>query len=185
MCVLSWNSGDSNELGLDCFAGSNLWFNARSAFSPTVLAVATAISAMRGYPSARRRPPASRLNVSPTHVLPRDRTGADVVKKATPTKSVTRKTTRVVELEKATGTGTTLDQLRLRLPDEMREKLAEAAMANGRSLNDEIIYRLMQTLEREAIRKKLSDLLKSQGDRLANVEKGIATLVEQLRLPDG
>ena len=66
----------------------------------------------------------------------------------------------------------------------MREKLVEAAMANGRSLNDEIIYRLMQTLEREGTRKKLSDSLKSRGDRLANVEIEIATLVEQLRLCD-
>jgi hypothetical protein len=106
------------------------------------------------------------------------------VKKATPTKSVTSKPTRPTESNKATGIGRTSDQFRLHLPDEMREKLAEAAMANGRSLNDEIIYRLMQTLEREGTRKKLSDSLKSQGDRLANVEKEIANLVEQLRLRD-
>jgi hypothetical protein len=106
------------------------------------------------------------------------------VKKATPTKSVTSKTTRPSESKTATGTAGTLDQFRLRLPDEMREKLAEAAMVNGRSLNDEIIYRLMQTLERDGMRKKLSDSLKSQGDRLAKVEKEIANLVEQLRLRD-
>jgi Arc-like DNA binding domain len=106
------------------------------------------------------------------------------VKKTTPTKSVTSKATRPIELKKATGTGRTLDQFRLRLPNEMREKLVEAAMANGRSLNDEIIYRLMQTVEREETRKKLSDSLKSRGDRLANVEIEIATLVEQLRLCD-
>jgi hypothetical protein len=106
------------------------------------------------------------------------------VKKATPTKSVTSKTTRPTESKKATKVGRTSDQFRLHLPDEMREKLAEAAMANGRSLNDEIIYRLMQTLEREGTRKKLSDSLKSQGNRLANVEKEIANLVEQLRLRD-
>jgi hypothetical protein len=106
------------------------------------------------------------------------------MKKATPPKSVTTKTPRPLELKKATGTGRTLDQFRLRLPDEMREKLAEAAMSNGRSLNDEIIYRLMQTLEREGTRKKLSDSLKAHGDRLANVEKEIATLVQQLRLRD-
>ena len=108
----------------------------------------------------------------------------NVVKKTTPTKSVTSKATRPPELKKAAATGRTADQFRLRLPEEMREKLAEAATANGRSLNDEIIYRLMQTLEREGTRKKLSDSLKSQGDRLANVEKEIATLVEQLRLRD-
>jgi hypothetical protein len=106
------------------------------------------------------------------------------VKKTTPTKSVTSKATRPIELKKATGTGRTLDQFRLRLPNEMREKLVEAAMANGRSLNDEIIYRLMQTVEREETRKKLSDSLKSRGDQLANVEIEIATLVEQLSLCD-
>jgi hypothetical protein len=123
-------------------------------------------------------------NVSPTHILPRDHRGADVVKKAAPTKSIRSKANRPLELKKATGTSRTLDQFRLRLPDEMREKLTEAAMVNGRSLNDEIIYRLTQTLEREGMRKKLSDSLKSQGDRLANLEKEIATLVEQLRLCD-
>jgi hypothetical protein len=66
----------------------------------------------------------------------------------------------------------------------MREKLADAAMANGRSLNDEIIYRLMQSLQREGTWKRLSDSLKSQGDHLAKVEKEIATLVRQLRLSD-
>lgn len=66
----------------------------------------------------------------------------------------------------------------------MRDKLAEAAMANGRSLNDEIIHRLMKTLEREETQKKLSDSLKAQGDRLAKVEEEIAALVQQLRLGD-
>jgi hypothetical protein len=106
------------------------------------------------------------------------------VKKATPTKSDTSKPTRPPGLRKTTATGRTLDPFRLRLPEEIREKLAEAAMANGRSLNDEIIYRLVQTLEREGTRKKLSDSLKSRDHRLANVEKEIATLVEQLRLRD-
>jgi hypothetical protein len=127
---------------------------------------------------------ASRRHVLLIHILRSDRRGADVVKKATPTKSVTSKTTRPSESKKATGTARTLDQFRLRLPDEMREKLAEAAIVNGRSLNDEIIHRLMQTLERDGMRKKLSDSLKSQGDRLAKVEKEIANLVEQLRLRD-
>jgi hypothetical protein len=64
----------------------------------------------------------------------------------------------------------------------MREKLAEAATANGRSLNGEIIHRLTESLERDET-KKLSDHLRTQGDRLAKVEEGIAALVEQLRLP--
>ena len=100
------------------------------------------------------------------------------MKKPTPTKSDTRKKTRPL----ATGTGRT--SLRLSLPDELREKLADAAVANGSSLNDEIIYRLIQSLQREGTRKRLSDSLKSQGDHLAKVEEKISTLVKQLRLSD-
>jgi hypothetical protein len=66
----------------------------------------------------------------------------------------------------------------------MHEKLADAAIGNGHSLNDEIIYRLIQTLQREGTRKSLSDSLKSQGDHLANVEEKISTLVKQLRRSD-
>ena len=62
-------------------------------------------------------------------------------------------------------------------------KLVEAAMANGRSLNDEIIHRLKPSLERDEMQ-KLSDRLKAQGDRLAKFEGEIAAMVEQLRLRD-
>ena len=99
-------------------------------------------------------------------------------KKASPPKSAAL---RPLELKEATGTGRTSDQFQLRLPEGMRDKLAEAAKANGRSLNGEIVHRLMQSLEREAVQKKLSDHLKVQGDRLAKVEQDIAALVEQLR----
>jgi hypothetical protein len=64
----------------------------------------------------------------------------------------------------------------------MQDKLAEAATANGRSLNGEIVRRLTESLERDET-KKLSDHLRTQGDRLAKVEGEIAALVEQLRLP--
>jgi len=64
----------------------------------------------------------------------------------------------------------------------MRDKIAEAATANGRSLNDEIIHRLTQSLERDEM-KKLSDHLKTRDDRLAKVEEKIAALVEQFRGP--
>ena len=65
----------------------------------------------------------------------------------------------------------------------MRDKLVEAAMANGRSINDEIIDRLTQSLERDEMQ-RLSDRLKAQGDRLAKFEGEIASMVEQLRLRD-
>jgi len=94
-------------------------------------------------------------------------------------KSVTRATPQ----KKKTQTDSASGQSRLDLPDGMLDKLAVAAMANGRSLTDEIIYRLAQSLERDEAQ-KLSDRLKAQGDRLAKFEGDIATIVEQLRLRD-
>jgi predicted HicB family RNase H-like nuclease len=99
-------------------------------------------------------------------------------KKATLPKSVTLAAPRP---KKATATGRTSDRFQLRLPEGMRDKLVEAA--NGRSLNDEIIERLTQSLERDEMQ-KLSDRLKAQGDRLAKFEGEIASMVEQLRLRD-
>jgi hypothetical protein len=101
-------------------------------------------------------------------------------KKVNLAKSVRRAKARRLESKKATGIERTLDQFQFHLPDLMRDKLAEAATANGRSLNGEIIHRLTQSLERDET-KKLSDYLKTQGDRLAKVEEEIAALVEQLR----
>jgi hypothetical protein len=99
-------------------------------------------------------------------------------KKATLPKSATDVAPRI---RKATGSGRTSDRFQLRLPEGMRDKLVEAA--NGRSLNDEIIQRLTQSLERDEMQ-KLSDRLKAQGDRLAKFEGEIASMVEQLRLRD-
>ena len=103
-------------------------------------------------------------------------------KKVSLAKSVQRVRGRRLESKKATGVERTLDQFQFHLPDLMRDKIAEAATANGRSLNDEIIHRLTHSLERDEM-KKLSDHLKTRGDRLAKVEEEIAALVEQLRLP--
>jgi Arc-like DNA binding dprotein len=99
-------------------------------------------------------------------------------KKATLPKSATDVAPRT---KKATATGKTSDRVQIRLPEGMRDKLVEAA--NGRSLNDEIIQRLTQSLERDEMQ-KLSDRLKEQGDRLAKFEGEIASMVEQLRLRD-
>jgi hypothetical protein len=104
--------------------------------------------------------------------------------KANAAKSVAGVTARRLESKMATGTGSTSDRFQLRLPDGMRDQLAEAATANGRSLNGEIIHRLTQSLERDAMQKKLSQHLKTRGDRLAKVEEEIAALVQQLRQND-
>ena len=99
-------------------------------------------------------------------------------KKATLPKSATPAAPRI---KKATATGKTADRVQLRLPAGMRDKLVGAA--DGRSLNDEIIQRLAQSLERDEMQ-RLSDRLKAQGDRLAKFEGEIASMVEQLRLRD-
>lgn len=102
-----------------------------------------------------------------------------VKKKNTPSKTVTR-----VRKKKATATdGTTPGQFQLCLPRGTRDQLAEAAMANGRSLHDEIIHRLTQSLARDE-NQKLSDRLKAQSDGLAKFEGEIAAIVEQLRRRD-
>jgi plasmid stability protein len=101
-------------------------------------------------------------------------------KKATLPKSATDVAPRI---KKTTGTGRTSDRIQLRLPEGMRDKLVEAAMANGRSISDEIIDRLTQSLERDEMQ-RLSDRLKAQSDRLATFEGEIASMVEQLRLRD-
>jgi hypothetical protein len=85
---------------------------------------------------------------------------------------------------KAAATSKASDRLQLRLPDGMRDKLVEAATANGRAINDEIIDRLAHSLERDEMQ-RLSDRLKAQSDRLASVEGEIASMVEKLRLRDG
>ncbi|MBT1514734.1 Arc family DNA-binding protein [Bradyrhizobium sp. SRL28] len=99
-------------------------------------------------------------------------------KKAALPKSATDVAPRI---KKTTGNGRTSDRFQIRLPEGMRDKLVEAA--DGRSLNDEIIQRLTQSLERDEMQ-KLSDRLKAQGDRLAKFEGEIASMVEQLRLRD-
>ena len=86
-------------------------------------------------------------------------------------------------IKTASATGKISDRLQFRLPEGMRDKLVEAAAANGRTLNEEIIDRLTQSLERDAVQ-KLSNRLKAQGDRLATFEGELANIVERLRPRD-
>lgn len=86
-------------------------------------------------------------------------------------------------IKKPAATGRTSDRVQLRLPETTRNKLLEAATVSGRTLNEEIIDRLTQSLERDEIQ-KLSDRLKAQGDRLATFEGELASIVERLRPRD-
>jgi hypothetical protein len=87
-------------------------------------------------------------------------------------------------IRKAAAPGKTSDRLQLRLPEGMRDKLVDEATVNGRSIGDEIIDRLGQSLERDEMQ-RLSDRLKAQSDRLASFEGELASMVEKLRLRDG
>jgi Arc-like DNA binding domain len=62
----------------------------------------------------------------------------------------------------------------------MRDKLAEAAVANLRSLGDEIIHRLTQSIERDEAQ-KLSARLEAEGDHITKFEGDIAAIVAQLK----
>jgi len=86
-------------------------------------------------------------------------------------------------IKKPAATGRISDRVQLRLLEATRNKLLEAATANGRTLNEEIVDRLTQSLERDEIQ-KLSDRLKAQGDRLATFEGELASIVERLRPRD-
>jgi hypothetical protein len=101
-------------------------------------------------------------------------------KKADTPESATQAAPRI---KTAAATGKISDRLQFRLPEGMRDKLVEAAAANGRTLNEEIIDRLTQSLERDAVQ-KLSNRLKAQGDRLATFEGELASIVERLRPRD-
>lgn len=52
--------------------------------------------------------------------------------------------------KRTTPTSRDSDKFVLRMPDGMRETIAELARASGRSMNAEIIYRLQKTFDEEA-----------------------------------
>jgi len=102
-------------------------------------------------------------------------------KKADPPKPVARVVSRP---KKKTATDdATSAQVHLHLPNGMRDKLAEAAVANLRSLGDEIIHRLAQSIERDEAQ-KLSARLEAEGDHIAKFEGDIAAIVAQLKRQD-
>lgn len=58
------------------------------------------------------------------------------------------------------------DKFMLRLPDGMRDRIAEAARANNRSMNSEIIARLEASFDEGSLSERFSELEKRL-DRLA------------------
>src|SRR3954467_10020543 len=70
------------------------------------------------------------------------------------------------------------DQFVVRLPDGMREKIAQAAEANGRSMNSEIVHRLSQSFENPP--KKLS-LVKFSEDPV-NLTAALHDIADSLKL---
>lgn len=61
------------------------------------------------------------------------------------------------------------DQVKLRLPDGMRDELKEAAKVNGRSMNAEIIARLKKCSAMDT--EKDSDITKNVNVVIAHIEK--------------
>ena len=51
---------------------------------------------------------------------------------------------------KTSSTGRESDKFMLRLPDGIRDRIAEAAKANNRTMNAELVARILQSLETEA-----------------------------------
>ena len=75
------------------------------------------------------------------------------------------------------------DQFIVRLPDGMRDRIASAAKAAGRSMNAEIVHRLSESFDPE--RPGLADLLAKQAEMRAGMVE-IEKLVDELaaRLTD-
>jgi plasmid stability protein len=72
----------------------------------------------------------------------------------------------------------TLDKIVIRLPDGMRDRLAEAAAANKRSVNAEVVARLQQTLEAET--KSVTPWLEDREARaMPLVAADIARIIEE------
>lgn len=68
----------------------------------------------------------------------------------------------------------------VRLPDGMRDKIAEAAKANNRSMNAEIVARLQDSFEERSV---ASPRLKANADTIAlEIEAIAAEVVRQMRL---
>lgn len=74
---------------------------------------------------------------------------------------------------------TDIRQLKLRLPEAMRRKLERASDKSGRSLNNEVLWRLGQSFATEGDDTVLK-LAQDQSDFDANTKKKIEEIVKQL-----
>lgn len=70
-------------------------------------------------------------------------------------------------------TGRESDKFMLRLPVGMRERLAEAAAANGRSMNAEVVSRLQSTFKPEQQRLDLRPLDEQKAELVELVNQAI------------
>ena len=69
-----------------------------------------------------------------------------------------------------------LDQFLVRFPDGMRDRIAEVAKANGRSMNAEIVHRLGESLIGSDLRDTMSGLPK---DRLIMAMSILQSLIQE------
>jgi hypothetical protein len=79
-----------------------------------------------------------------------------------------------------TGTSRTDDKFVMRLPDGMRDKIAELARNNKRSMNTEFIIRLQESIEEEAAEKWTPVL----GMLVTHNETGNIAVIRNLQVVD-
>ena len=73
------------------------------------------------------------------------------------------------------------DQVKLRLPDGMRDELKEAAKVNGRSMNAEIIAKLQDYIDSPSNSNRLDELrqtLNKHGEKLDKLADMLGRLCE-------
>lgn len=74
-----------------------------------------------------------------------------------------------------------------RLPYPLYERLADAAKAQGRSLNAEVVARLQQSIEgapagasvQEEVRAQIAQLALALGERMGQMEAGLKSYVDE------
>ncbi|WP_281502989.1 Arc family DNA-binding protein [Ancylobacter crimeensis] len=80
------------------------------------------------------------------------------------------------------------DKVMLRLPDGMRDRLAEAARENGRSMNAEIVSRLEKSLDQFKTLEQLVEEVEQSRElwgRVEDLEYQVRELTQEVRrMPD-
>ena len=74
----------------------------------------------------------------------------------------------------------TADQFVVRLPDGMRERIAEAAKASGRSMNAEIVARLQESFVKPSSAQEVTIMGKVLDQRMQDMDERLEVFIHQL-----